>query len=147
MYGEEKTILINLTSHEQYLDILKKLRSKTAYIVLVQIDGEDKNDLNLVKALKQMELISKKNVSEWLGTKTRSTRPVQYVFKSDDRYFKYLSDFDSFFFNTTDKRGCDTVQKTDFGFDDIAFLDKNKQVLFYTITHEGCTAIHPDLLT
>ena len=63
MYGEEKTTLINLTSHEQYLDILKKLKSKTSYIVLVQIDGEDKNDLNLVKALKHMELIGKKKVN------------------------------------------------------------------------------------
>lgn len=147
MYGEEKIILINLTSHEQYLDILKKLKSKTAYIVLVQIDGEDKNDLNLVKALKHMELIGKKKVNEWLGTRTSGLRAVRYIFKSDERYFKYLSNFDSFFFNTTDKWGCDAVEKTDFGFDDIAFLDKNKQVLFFTITHEGCAAIHPDLLT
>ncbi|WP_426351102.1 hypothetical protein ACPWSR_07715 [Alloiococcus sp. CFN-8] len=146
MYGEEKTTLINLTSHEQYLDILKKLKSKTAYIVLVQIDGEDKNDLNLVKALKQMELIGTKKVNEWLGTRTRGFPAVRYIFKFDERYIKYLSNFDSFFFNTTDKWSYDAVEKTDFGFDDIAFLDENRQVLFYTTTHEGYANILPDLM-
>lgn len=74
---EEHWVSIALTSHEQYLDLLKKLKGKTAYIVIVQINGEDDEDEIIANANTCMQLIEKRSVNKWLGTKTRGRRAVQ----------------------------------------------------------------------
>ncbi len=134
-----------LESNQQYLDLLKSLKKRTAYIVLVQICGEDSEDKNLQAALQYMRLLQKKSVRKWLGTIRWDNRAVEYIFEADVRFFKYLKTFSSFFFNRKTAEGWDDVEETDFGQDDIAFLDSQKQVLFYTTTHEGDAYILPSL--
>lgn len=133
----EEYISVEFTSHEQYLQILKKLESETAYIEIVQINGEDEQEELLVKAFKYMELAEKRYVKKWLGTVRSGKGAPQYLFKADKRFFKVLREFPSFFFNSKDKWGCDEVVETSFGQDDIAFLDTHKKALFFTTTHEG----------
>lgn len=145
MYREEDTIPIKIKSHEDYIKLLDSLKSKTYYIVIVQICCEDKTDEKIIKAKSCMQLVSKKNVNRWLGTTRRDYKAVEYIFISSDNYFNYLSRYSSFFFNYQDSYGCDIVQETNFGIDDIAFLDKNKNVLFFTTTHEGFANIHNSL--
>jgi len=134
-----------LESNQQYLDLLKLLKKRTAYIVLVQICGEDSEDKNLQAALSYMRLLQKKSVRKWLGTVRRDNQAIEYIFEADARFFEYLKTFSSFFFNRKTDEGWDDVEETDFGQDDIAFLDSQKQVLFYTTTHEGDAYILPSL--
>lgn len=68
------------------------------------------------------------------------------MFHADKQYFQYLEGLSSFFYWGKDDEGCDTVERTEFGIDDIAFLDKDKKVLFFTTTHEGNANIAPELL-
>lgn len=128
---------VELTNHEQYLRLLEKLRKKTVYIMLVQINEEDEREPILAKALSCMELVERRCVSKWLGTVRKGPKAPRYLFRADDRFFKFLKGFPAFFFNRKDGWGCDIVEETDFGQDDIAFLDQERSVLFYTTTHEG----------
>ncbi|MBC8543487.1 MAG: hypothetical protein ACLS8R_11225 [Anaeromassilibacillus sp.] len=143
---EEHWVSIALTSHEQYLDLLKKLKGKTAYIVIVQINGEDDEDEIIANANTCMQLIEKRSVNKWLGTKTRGRRAVQFCYRKEDSFFRFLSTYPSFFFNRRDRWGCDEVEYTDFGTDDIAFLDDAQTPLFFTTTHEGYANIVSSIL-
>lgn len=143
---EDHWVSVALTSHEQYLDLLKKLKSKTAYIVIVQVNGEDDEDIIIANANTRMQLIEKKNVNKWLGTKTRGSRAVQFCYRKEDSFFQFLSTYPSFFFNRKDQWGCDEVEYTDFGIDDIAFYDHNQTPLFFTTTHEGYANIASSVL-
>ena len=145
MWKEESTVSLELTSHEQYLALLNTLKHTTAYIAIVQINGHDAQDKIISLAESCMQLIEKKHVCKWPGTITRGRRAVQYLYKADKQFFKLLQDFPSFFFNRRDPWGCDLVEETAFGQDDIAFLDKSRNLLFFTTTHEGCAYIERSL--
>lgn len=145
MYQEENSVPIQLTNNEQYLSLLDRLAPKTAYIILVQICGDDIDDKVVNYANSCMKQLEKKKVSKWLGTITKGGRAIQYTYQADKRFFKFLKSFPSFFLNRQDAWGCDVVEETEFGQDDIAFLDQNYHVLFFTTTHEGYANILPSL--
>ena len=44
------------------------------------------------------------------------------------------------------KKNGDYSEITDFGYDDIAFYDKDNNYLFFTTTHEGYLAINAELI-
>ncbi len=147
MSTREELERIELTSHEQYIELLYKLRKLTRYISIVQTLGEDKDDYNIYKALSAMKLLSKTSTRDWFATKTMGKPAVEYLFEKDNSYFIYLASLESFFISRVDHRGEYCPVFTHFGCDDdIAFLDKDKQILFYTCTHEGFAWIHPDVL-
>lgn len=77
---------IELLNHEQYVDILYRLRKLTRYIMIVQTLGEDKNDLNIIKALSTMKLLSKKKTLKWFMTKTKARPAVEYIFEKDNSF-------------------------------------------------------------
>ncbi len=131
---EERFILFH--SHADHIALLNRLENATEYIQLVQIDN-DKNDPVIVTALNRMELIQTKKVNRWPGTKRGGAGVMQYTFRKSDSFWRYLADFDAFFLAGRDRRGCDTVTRTAFGLSDIAFLDREMRVLFFTVTHEG----------
>lgn len=133
----DQCVSIELTDHQQYLWLLEQLRKNTAYIMLVQINEEDEKDPILSKALSCMKLVEKRYVGKWPGTVRKGAKAPQYLFQADARFFKFLNGFPSFFFNRKDPWGCELVEETDFGQDDIAFLDQEQNILFYTTTHEG----------
>lgn len=144
--GKSKMIPVEIKNHQEYIDILNKLKEKTKYIILVQINGYDEEDEIVAYANSVMELEQKGEVRKWLGTITRGGKAVQYTYVASKAFFKYLYGFSSFFFNTT-SRGCGfQVIDTEFGLDDIAFLDQDRNVLFYTTTHEGYANIEKGLL-
>lgn len=129
---ESSCDFIDITSHQDYLDILNTIRKDTAKIIIVQIDGYDKDDPVVNTAKSMMTLESEEIVSEWIGTITGGAKAVQYTFIKNRDFFSYLASFEAFF-ETEDNADTDTG----FGLDDIAFLDSKGELLFYTTTHEG----------
>ena len=126
---------ILLKTRSQYLDILNTIRKDTARIILVQIDGEDTEDPVVNMAKEMMTLEKQETVSEWFGTIAPGRAAVAYTFLKNREFFGYLCSFESFFLISSENPY--RVKETDFGLDDIAFLDHNGHLLFFTTTHEG----------
>ena len=138
---------IILSSHEQHIKILKRIRSSARFVEIVIPYGEAPNDA-LIISLKPF-LLETKKVWEWTGTISRGTASTLYRYSSDDALFQYLNEYDSFFINVPLRNSPDDfiyinddilrwqMEYTSFGNKDIAFLDENNDVLFYTTTHEG----------
>ncbi len=139
---EQYCVPIDISNHKQYLDILNTIRKDTDKIVIVQIDGYDEDDAIVETAQNMMILEKKEIVSEWYGTiAERGRGAIKYTFIKNREFFGYLSTFVSFFIGKNTKNGYE-VECTNFGFDDIAFLGANNELLFYTTTHEGYADIN-----
>lgn len=134
---------IRLTSHEQHLKLLDVLERRTRTIEIVQICDEDLDE-PLIKAAMPF-LIKKERVNKWHGTKQGGRGSPKFTIRADKAFFSHLRKYECFFQNITDKNGFDHVRKTDFGLDDIAFIDSGGAVLFFTTTHEGYAYIAPGL--
>ena len=117
-----------LNNHIQYIEILEILEKCTAYIEITLIDGKETNSL-----------------IEWWGTKT-SAKNKQIRIKASEELFEYLKQFETFckYYNSEEKGDYSVI--TDFGYDDIAFLNEDNDVLLCTTTHEGYIAINEKLL-
>ena len=89
---------IYLTDHQQHIEMLSRLRKLTRRIVIVQIDGEVKDDPLIVNALSMMELITKRQTRKWFSTKTFGTPGVEYVFQNKRKFFDFLTGYDAFLF-------------------------------------------------
>ena len=135
---------ITLTDHDQFLRLLSALEKETASLEIVQICGEDANE-PLIKAAIPF-LLKKENVNKWHGTKRGGKGVPKYTIRADKAFFKHLRKYEHFFKNSHDEYGCDMVIETDFGQDDIAFLNKSGEPLFFTTTHEGYATIAAELL-
>lgn len=135
---------ITLTDHGQFLRLLSALEKETASLEIVQICGEDTNE-PLIKAAIPF-LLKKENVNKWHGTKRGGKGVPKYTIRADKAFFKHLRKYEHFFKNSHDEYGCDMVIETDFGQDDIAFLNKSGEPLFFTTTHEGYATIAAELL-
>ena len=132
---ENICVPLTIINCNQYLDILNKIRKATAKIVIVQIDGLKEDD-PVVETAKQLMILEKQEiVDKWFGTIAPGRKAVQYTFQKKREFFGYLSTFESFFIVKSENPY--VVEETDFGMDDIAFLDQNGELLFYTTTHEG----------
>ena len=132
---EQKCDDIILSDHLQYLDILNTIRKDTEKIVIVQVCGKDDSDVVVNTAKEMMTLEKTEFVNEWFGTVQEGEAAAQYTFLKKRDFFDFLSSFEAFFIVTS---LCPyEVKRTDFGLDDIAFLDRSGEVLFYTTTHEG----------
>lgn len=136
---------IFIENHEQYLTLLKKLKDRTAYIVIVQV-FRDKKDKLINHADSTMRLLEEKLADEWPGTKTYGGKNLQKVYAANDEFFDYLESFSSFFFSHIGKNEEFIVERTEFGVNDIAFYDIRKRCLFFTTTHEGYASLHENLL-
>ena len=126
---------ISLFTHEEYLSYLDMIESDTAKIVLVQPDGINTADPIIKTAQKKMPLEAKRRTNEWYGTITLGTPGMEYTFTKTTSFFDYLRTFESFFIETNEIPY--EFRLTQFGNNDIAFIDKNGDLLFYTTTHEG----------
>ena len=147
MSTREELERIELTSHEQYIELLVKLRKLTRYISIVQIDGEEKDDPIVLKAKSVMQLHHSRTTDNWFSTYAPRRQAAEYVFVKHKGFFDYLMGFESFFFSHYNKNGAYEPEYTDFNTcDDIAFFDDEMQLLFYTCTHEGFAWIYPDVL-
>lgn len=135
---------IDLTDHQQFLRLLSALEKETAVIEIVRINGDDTNTPLIKAALPY--LIKKETVNKWHGTRRGGSGVPKLTVRADKALFAHLRKYDHFFKNTRDEYGCDAVIETNFGQDDIAFLNKNGDPLFFTTTHEGYASISRELL-
>lgn len=134
---------ITLTSHEQHLKLLDVLEKRTRTIEIVQICGDDLDE-PLIRAAMPF-LIKKERVNKWHGTKQGGRGSLKFTLRADKAFFKHLRSYECFFRGMTDENGLDSVRETNFGLDDIAFLDGGGAALFFTTTHEGEAYIAPEL--
>jgi len=136
-----------IQSHEQFVELLIKLRKLTKYITIVQLDRENKREPLIVNAQSKMELLDKYKAQEWYGTLRGGGYGMVYEFDVKDKsFFDDLMKYEAFYISKVSRNGEYCVKRTDFGIDDIAFLDQDHRPLFYTTTHEGFAMIHPDVL-
>lgn len=146
MRGEDLCALVEIRDYDEYLELLNAVKPFTRYIAIIQIDGYDPEDQVVRAADSIMETAGRYRTRNWPGTRTRQDRAQVHMYKSNREFFRWLEDGDAFFYNSQDEWGCDVVEKTDFGFDDIVFMDENQDVLMYTTTHEGVICILEDLI-
>lgn len=135
---------VQLRTQADYLAVLAKIAPRAAFVQIVQIcEGEPEGALAWAKA--HLELTGEKCVNNWPGTCRGGRGAAQYTFATNAAFWKYLRQIPGFFFNRQDEWGCDRVEETEFGQDDIAFLDKGRALLFFTTTHEGLAAMRKGL--
>lgn len=132
---------IRLISHKQYLKLLDVLEKRTRTIEIVQICDEDLDE-PLIKAAMPY-LIKKERVNKWHGTRRGGCGAPKFTIRADKELFNHLRKYESFFRSMTDENRLEYVRETDFGLDDIAFLDSGGAALFYTTTHEAYAYIAP----
>lgn len=137
-----------LNTHQEYVDILEKIKGECKYIEIVLLDGRKNNELidNF-----NSDILYTKKVSKWWGTETKGSNYLyginfskvllEYLkkFETFCKYYEYGSSIESL------KRG-DYSEITDFGIDDIAFYNDNNDMLLCTTTHEGYIMINEKLL-
>ena len=146
MRGEDLCARVEIRDYDDYLDYLKAVKPFTRYIAIIQVDGYDPDDEVMLAADAHMESAGRYMTSSWPGTETHGNRAQVHMYRASHGFFRWLQDGDAFFYNSEDKWGGDFVEKTDFGFDDIVFMDQNQDILMYTTTHEGDIYILEDLI-
>lgn len=135
----DKYELFKIDSREDYLRLLDVLEKHTAVIEYAQSAGENPDDPLVKTALRFVR--SKYLSTEWAAVGYGGPGMI-YKFRADKAIFKRLREYESFLYNGKDRCG-----HTDFGRDnDIAFFDKNEDLLFCTLTHEFDAFILSDLL-
>lgn len=146
MKGEEFCGLVEIRDYDEYIELLDAVRPFTSYIAIVQPAGYDPDDIVMQEADACMESAGRYRTNKWPGTRTKGMRAQLHMYRADRQFFEWLKEGDAFFYNTQDEWGCDTVELTDFGIDDIIFLDKEQEVMMYTTTHEGLIYINEELI-
>jgi hypothetical protein len=119
-------VQIIISSHEQHIELLNKIRPLTKFIEIVIPYTDTPND-ELILSFRPF-LIERKKVHEWTGTISGGKASTLYRYSSFDYLFERLCGYESFF--------------TSFGDNDIAFFDADNNVIFYTTTHEGYAFIN-----
>lgn len=128
---------LRLVSHEQHIALLDALEKTARTIEVVRI-CEDECD-PLIKELAPF-IVKKERVNRWHGTWQGGRGSLKFTVSTDRRVFVHLRKYEGFFQSTADGH-----HTTDFGLDDIAFIDGGGAVLFYTTTHEGYAYIAPKI--
>lgn len=121
-----------LNEHDKYLNVLDKLEKKTDYIEIVLIDGKDTNEF--VDYFND-DIFKVDYVSSWWGTEIVGKNKLVRI-KSSKNLFGRLREYETFCKCYESLNG-DYNEITNFGYDDIAFYDKDNNILLCTTTHEG----------
>lgn len=128
-----------LNNHNDYLKAIEKLENKCKYIEYVLVNDDETEFIEKFKNF--IISIDKKN--KWWGTKSSNKNKV-YKIKSSKEIFNYLKQFETFC-KYTISNNSDIIENTNFGINDIAFLDNSDIPLLFTTTHEGYITIRDDL--
>lgn len=131
-----------LNNHEDYVKVLNKIAKKCAYIEIVLLD--ERNSNKMVDYLKD-DIISEAIVSAWWQTETTAKNKL-FRIKASRKLFDYLYNLKTFCIYSISNDNKEYFKLTDFGYDDIAFFDKNDSILLCTTTHEGYISIREDLI-
>ena len=121
-----------LNNHKDYLKILNILEKKSDFIGIVgehEITKKFKNDI-----------IKTEESSSWWSEETSCVENIYYI-KASSELFNFLRKYETFCKTIVYKNifNYETLQAetTDFGVNDIAFFDRNDNILLATVTHEG----------
>ena len=122
-----------LNNHDDYLRMLNIIEDKCSFI---GIAGENE----IVEIFKK-DIIKIEESSSWWTEETSYVEKLYYI-KSSKELFDQLRKYETFcktvlrknkYFNIDNLE----VDETDFGSSDIAFFDKDYNILLATVTHEG----------
>lgn len=125
-----KSVLLN--NHEDYIELLKELKD---YISYIEILMNDERDTQMIDKF-QNNIISIKNVNSWWGLNNKEYCLFKlYRLKINEELFKYLEQFETFGY--IESPGIDDNNYSNFGKNDIAFLDNNENILLRTDLKNG----------
>jgi len=128
-----------LNDRMSYVQVIKELEDHCKYIEYVLVDEDD---TELIQQFRNL-VLSEKLKNRWWGMKS-SGKSKLYLLKASPEIFKYLRSFETFCKYSFSDYG-DMVENTNFGINDIAFLDDQEIPLLFTTTHEGFIMIRKDL--
>ena len=122
-----------LNNHSDYIKMLKILENTCSFIGIAsehEITDKFKNDI-----------IKTEESTNWWGVKTSFTTTLYYI-KNSKELFDFLRKYETFCKTVSHKNNFSKteyikVERTNFGYNDIAFFDKNYNILLRTNTHEG----------
>lgn len=117
-----------LNDHKDYIKMLTILEKKCDFIGITfehEIVKEFKNDI-----------IQVEKSNTWWGIETSFVETLYYI-KASKKLFEFLSKYETFCKYIVDFKNGDYVEETSFGVEDIAFFDKECNLLLRTNTHEG----------
>ena len=117
-----------LNSHEDYLKMLDILEEKTSFIGIT-------SDHKIIKKLKK-DILNTEKTNKWWGTETSYIETIYYI-KTSKELFELLRKYETFCRYIIDYNDGDRAYETSFGSNDIAFFDKDNNILLCTTTHEG----------
>ncbi len=123
---------------EDYKKLLLMLKVNAKYISLFSsIDTKDKI---ILFAKENMKLVNQKVSNKFMMSRYSKKMPI-YTFELSEIFYKYLKSFNYIFLNSNEN---DVKFSQDFTQIDMAFLDKEMNVIFFTITHEGIASLNKD---
>ena len=117
-----------LNDHKDYIKMLNILEKECDFI------GIDSEHEIVIKFKDDIIKIEKSNT--WWGIETSFIATLYYI-KSSKKLFECLNKYETFCKYIVDFEHGDYVEETSFGVNDIAFFDKDYNLLLRTNTHEG----------
>lgn len=124
---------IQLNNHDKYLEFLRNLKPRTRYIeVLIN----DEKDMHLIEKFKK-DIISKSEVNTWWNLNNLELIPCKlYRFDVSAEFWTHLESYQTFgYFEAPGIEAEDNY--SDFGKNDIAFLDENENIIMRTDIKNG----------
>lgn len=147
MKNEHLCERVEIRDHEEYIELIELIRPVVTSIAIIQIYGYNPKDPVIMEADACMKQVSAYNSNNWPGTRTRGNRGQVFVYEQVREFYDYLYSIEAFFINESDPRTLEEkVVLTEFGINDIVFMDSKGNVLLYTTTHEGDIYLNEDYL-
>lgn len=128
-----------LNEHNEYLKMLDILEKKCDYVGITYYH-------EIVKKFEK-DIIKHDKTFSWWGIETSLLTDLYYI-KASKELFEFLKSYETFckyIFGDYEKRTADVVKLTSFGPSDIAFFDKDNNILLRTNTHEGFVYVSQDV--
>ena len=127
--------LNNIDDYKKYINIVFKYVKTIEYVVPKYLEANPK-----VLEYIENNYIKAKNVKKWMGTKGGGGNDL-YKFHATPEFKKILLSFDNFFIinkeEISPKTYRCTLDMTSWGQSDIAFFDKDDEVISFITAHEG----------
>lgn len=119
---------IKLTNHQEYLKLLNSLKSQIKY---VEILLNDESDLRIIEKFKD-NIISTKEVTSWWNFHNQEVYSTKLIrLTMDEKLYNYLENFDTLAY-IFEPRVENTANFSEFGKNDIAFLNEHERVILRT---------------
>lgn len=127
--------------YRAFINAVFKHAMTIEYVVLDYLDGHP----DILSYLDDNNIAPKK-VKNWQGTHTRSKNNDLYRFPATTGFKKILLGFDNFYIierkEISDNKYLCNLEMTSWGQSDIAFFDKNDEVIAFIIAHEGWLSVN-----